>query len=209
MTGIFRKPIFLLALATIILLAGLWIRGRYFYPIENQAAVGETIIALGDSLTYGSGASREQAWPSLVSERCGCNIINKGVPGDTTTDALNRLQRDVIDLKPRMVIVTLGGNDLLRQHPQEQMFANLRQIVTEIQSTGAMVVLVGLNGFPLDRGLGAGYRRLAQETGSVYVPNILGGIFTDPKLKSDQIHPNAAGYRIMADRIYEVIEPYL
>jgi lysophospholipase L1-like esterase len=198
----------LLALA-VFLAAGLWVRGRYYYPIVNKNSAGENIIALGDSLTYGTGANRDEAWPALVSERCGCTIINKGVPGDTTDDALQRLERDVVALNPRMVIVALGGNDMLQRQPQENMFQNLRQIIGTVQAAGSMVVVVGLNGFPLDQGLGSEYRRLARETGSVYVPNILGGIFTNPKMKSDQIHPNAAGYEIMADRIYAAIKPYL
>lgn len=167
------------------------------------------MVALGDSLTYGTGAQRGEDWPSLISRRCNCAIINKGVPGETTAEAYERLESDVLALDPKLVIVGLGGNDILRQLPREQMFENLRLIIKEIQDSGAIVVVLGLNGFPLGGGLASGYSQLARDTGSVYVPNILGGILTNPDLKSDQFHPNAAGYEVMADKIYGKIEPYL
>lgn len=193
----------------ILLLGWFWIRGHNYYPITNERATGDVILAFGDSLTYGTGAEKSESWPSLVAERCGCSIVNLGVPGETTAEAVRRIDGVLAAHDARMVIVLLGGNDMLRRLPQEQLFQNLRRIIGEIQASGAMVVLVGLNGFPLDSGYGDEYKLLARETGSVFVPNILGGIFSDPKLKSDQVHPNAEGYKVMADRIYKAIEPYL
>lgn len=195
--------------AVVVTGVGMFLRGRYWYPIENKNAAGDVIVALGDSLTYGTGAGSGEDWPSIVSRRCNCTIINKGVPGETTADAYERLESDVLALDPKIVIVGLGGNDILRQLPREQMFKNLRQIIDEVQDSGAMVVVLGLNGFPLGGDLASGYSQLARDTGSVYVSNILGGIFTNPQLKADQFHPNAAGYEIMADKIYGEIEPYL
>ncbi len=203
-----RRMIVLL-IAVAILAIGLSLRSRFWYPIKNEMAAGGVVVALGDSLTYGTGAQLGEDWPSVVSRRCSCTIINKGVPGDTTADAYARLEADVLALNPNMVIVGLGGNDILQQHPREQMFKNLRQVVDEVQKSGAMVVILGLNGFPLGGNLTSGYSDLAKQTGSVYVPNILGGIFTDSRLKSDQFHPNAAGYELMAEKIYGEIESYL
>lgn len=203
-----RKTL-LLIIVIVVVVIGFYVRARYWYPIENRNATGDVIVALGDSLTYGTGAQRGEDWPSIVSRHCNCTITNKGVPGDTTAEAYARLESDVLALDPKIVIVGLGGNDILRQLPREEMFKNLRQVVDEIQDSGAMVVVLGLNGFPLKGDLGSGYRQLARDTGSVYIPNILGGIFSDSKLKSDQLHPNAAGYEIMADKIYGELEPYL
>lgn len=202
-----RRVVLLAIVVLCGLIAALWVRRTYYYPITNRHAGGDVIVALGDSLTYGTGADRPQAWPAVIQQRYGISIVNRGVPGDTTADALQRLDKDVLALAPRIVVVLLGGNDMLQQAPREQMFANLRRIITEIQESGAMVLLVGLNGFPFDNGMGSEYARLARETGCAYVPNILRGIFTNAKLKSDQIHPNAAGYEIMADRIYHGLKP--
>jgi lysophospholipase L1-like esterase len=199
----------LLIVAVVLLAIGLFVRARYWYPIENRTATGTVVVALGDSLTYGTGAPRGEDWPSLVSQRCNCTIINKGVPGETTADAYKRLQSDVLGLDPKIVVVGLGGNDILQQLPRDQMFTNLRQIIEDIQKSGAMVVVLGLNGFPFGGDLASGYSQLARDTGSVYIPNLLGGILTDQRLKSDQFHPNAAGYKLIADKIYDKIEPYL
>jgi lysophospholipase L1-like esterase len=203
------RHLLLLILAAVLILAVVGAKKYIWYPIENKNAPGDLIVALGDSLTYGTGAGRGEDWPAIVADRCGCEIINKGVPGETTADALRRLEADVLALEPRIVVVGLGGNDVLQRLPRDQTFENLRQIVKQIQQSGAMVVILGLNGFPLSDDLSSGYKKLARETGSVYVANILGGILTNPKLKSDQIHPNAAGYAVMADRIYEKLEPHL
>ena len=117
---------FLLIVSLVVLIcAGFWVRGRFFYPIMNRTASGETVIAFGDSLTHGSGAQRHEAWPALVAQRCGCTVINKGVPGDTTADALARLERDVMALNPRIVIVGLGGNDMLQQQPHHIIYLDL------------------------------------------------------------------------------------
>lgn len=184
-------------------------RKYYWYPITNKDAGADVIVAFGDSLTYGTGAGRGQDWPSLVSEKCNCRIVNKGVPGDTSSDALARLDRDVLALDPQIVIIGLGGNDILQRTTPETMFGNLRTIIDRVQDSGAMVVLLGLNGFPLASSLGGEYKALARETGSVYVPNILGGILTSAKLRADQVHPNAEGYKIIADRVYDKLEPHL
>lgn len=203
-----RKAL-IVAAALVVLIAGFYVKANYFYPITNRSGSGTAIVALGDSLTYGTGAGKGEDWPSLVRKKCRCEIYNAGIPGDTTQDALSRMDKDVVSRNPRIVIVGLGGNDVLQRQPEEQMFRNLREVITRAQRNGAMVVLLGLNGFPLGGSLASGYKALAKETGSVYVPDIMGGILSNPKLKSDQIHPNAAGYQVMAEKIYNRLEPYL
>ena len=98
---------------------------------------------------------------------------------------------------------------MLQRVPEAQMFANLKTLIGQIQDSGAMVVLLGLNGFPFGGSLADGYKAVAREKGCVRVPNILGGILTNPKLKSDEVHPNAEGYKVIADRIYDKLKPYL
>jgi lysophospholipase L1-like esterase len=112
---------------------------------------------------------------------------------------------------PRVVRVCLGGNDLLRRLPADQQFDHLRTIIHRIQEKGALVVLIGTEGFkilsPVD--YGERYEALARETGAVYVPDLMKGVLGDPALMADQIHPNARGYEKIARRIADEAGDYL
>lgn len=201
-----RKILF----AGILLLVGFLAWNRFFnVHVTNENPSGANIIAFGDSLTSGVGASQGKDYPSQLSEMTGRTIYNMGVPGETTEDALRRLESDVLRNNPRIVIVLLGGNDMMRRLPVENTFRNLETIVTRIQDTGALVVLVGVNSLLFTDSHAGEYKRLARRKGAVFVPNILGGIIGDRKLMADQVHPNDAGYRLMAERIHEKIKPYL
>ena len=158
------------------------------------------IVAFGDSLVAGVGTTGGNNFVSLLSDRIGISIVNAGRSGDTTGSALNRLQSDVIARQPKVVIVLLGGNDLLQGLPLSQRVANITNIAQQIRSTGAAVILVGLGNDPIDPYAGA-LPGIASQTGSVHVPGILEGIFGVPALMADSVHPNNAGHKIMADRL--------
>jgi len=165
------------------------------------------IICFGDSLTSGYGASAGMDYPSQLSRRIGLPVINAGVAGDTTASALRRLNDDVLSRSPRIVLITLGGNDLKNRFPAQQAFRNLQQIVESIQRQGALVVIGGI-GIPLyGRHFAQGYQDVAEGTGAVLVPDILDGIFGHPERMSDPIHPNDRGYRRIANRFYESLPP--
>jgi acyl-CoA thioesterase-1 len=170
---------------------------------------GENIISFGDSLTFGTGAPPEGSYPAQLAAMIGQPVINSGIPGDTTARALQRLERDVLAKSPRIVLITLGGNDLKNGVDKKTAFRNLQKIVEAIQATGALVVIGGIKLPFWDRGYDQGYENLAQETGALLIPNILGGIMGTQKLMHDTIHPNGAGYKIMAQKFYQTIEPYL
>ena len=166
---------------------------------------GQTIVCFGDSLTYGTGAGKGLDYPSQLSELIGRPVINAGVPGDTTARALQRLERDVLIKAPDLVLITLGGNDLKNGIAKNLAFDNLRMIINSIHNTGARVILGGIQ-FPIrDRGFGAAYQKLADETGAVLIPNIFEGIMGNRNLMSDPIHPNGEGYKLMAAKFHEAI----
>lgn len=177
--------------------------------IRNASPSGEDIICFGDSLTYGTGASEEMDYPSQLSEMISMPVINAGVPGDTTATALARLEDDVLSESPRIVLITLGGNDLKNKVPKEKAFRNLRTIVTSIQDEGALVIVAGIDIPFYGRGFGKAYKELCNEVGAVLIPNVFKGIMGNPKLMSDPIHPNDDGYTVMARKFYEAMEPYL
>jgi lysophospholipase L1-like esterase len=169
--------------------------------VKNLHSRGSAVIAFGDSLTAGYGAGEGEDWPSRVSSSTNIAIVNAGRSGDTTDSALARLDDDVLARDPRIVIVGLGGNDFLRGEPLSSTESNLRAVVRKIHGQGAMVVLLGFRFPTLNADYEAMYERVAEEEGCLLVKGTLKGILTDPKLKSDQIHPNAAGYALMAERI--------
>ncbi len=176
---------------------------------EPVKLTGDNVICFGDSLTYGTGAPRDKSYPARLSEMIGQPVINAGVPGDTTSRALERLAEDVLDQSPRIVLITLGGNDLKNGVDKKIAFKNLKSIVVAIQAKGALVVIGGIKLLFWDRGYEEEYEKLAAETGALFIPNILGGLMGNEKLMHDTIHPNAAGYTIMAQKFYKAIEPYL
>jgi len=175
--------------------------------IANVHSTGETIVCFGDSLTQGVGASQEHDYPSLLAQMLQMPTINAGVGGNTTRDALERLDRDVLQKNPRLVIVEFCGNDFLQKIPVAETIQNLDEIVRRIQEAKAMVVLVHLRaGFFVDEYL-KGFERIARKRQTLLIKNILKGILGTPRLKSDQLHPNDDGYAIMAQRIYKVVLP--
>ena len=177
--------------------------------IRNAQPSGENLICFGDSLTYGTGASEGQDYPSHLSEMLSKPVINAGVPGDTTSTAMRRLYQDVLSHAPRIVFITLGGNDLKNGVSKKVAFENLKVIVEKIQAEGALVVLGGINIPFWGKGFGEAYENLAEETGSILIPNIYKGIIGNLKLMSDRIHPNAKGYEIIAKFFYDAVKPYM
>jgi len=203
-----KKVIVCVFLAAVCLTAGYVIFSKDL-QITNATPEGANIICFGDSLTYGTGASAGMDYPSQLSSLIGRNVINAGVPGDTTSDALERLEMDVLSNSPRIVLVTLGGNDLKNKVVKETAFLNLKTIIESIQETGALVIVGGIDIPLFGRGFGSEYERVCSQTGAVFIENIYEGIFGHQDLMSDPIHPNDQGYRVMAERFYEAINPYL
>jgi len=195
-----RARIIALAAAVIVLAAWLLWPSRYA-RVANLDSRGVNVIAFGDSLTAGYGAQPGEDYPSKLSAMIGATVINAGVSGDTTESALARIDNDVVSRDPRIVIVGLGGNDFLQGVPIATTESNLRSAVRAIHGAGAMVVILGFR-FP---SLGASYEKMyanvARDERCLLIPDLFHGILTDPSLKSDEIHPNARGYELMAERI--------
>ncbi|HOR28573.1 MAG TPA: GDSL-type esterase/lipase family protein, partial [Candidatus Sumerlaeota bacterium] len=191
-----RRAVILLAIAGVVLAGGWWFArpGR----VRNSPPPPGPIVAFGDSLTAGTGAPRGTSYPDELARLIGRPVLNLGVPGETIADAARRVDDQLLALRPGIVIVLLGGNDVLRRQNLDESFDELERLVRRVQEAGAMVVVVGLRGVTPVGGLGARYRRLARQTQALYVPNILGGVFSKRELMADGVHPNAAGYRVIA-----------
>jgi len=183
--------------------------GENFAKISNLHSAGETIICFGDSLTEGVGASTGEDYPSVLSRQLGSPVINAGVRGDTTAAALERLPDEVLNKNPRLVILVLGGNDFWLQRPRGETRRNLEQIVRRVQAHGAMVVIVGIRLGVFGDDYAEIFEQTAEQFGALYIPQVMKGILTNSRLRSDPIHPNGAGYRLIADRIADKLKPLL
>jgi lysophospholipase L1-like esterase len=174
------------------------------YPIKNMPPKNEKILIFGDSLAEGIGSSEGNDLASLLEKDLRKAVINDGKSGDTTRDALERLPL-VVEEKPGIVIVILGGNDVLKKIPQTETFANLEKIVTSLQDNGSVVIVFGVRSGLLGDGRGDEFKALAKKTGTWYLSDILGGLFGDTRYMSDSVHPNDAGYGLIEKRILPVI----
>ena len=186
------------------LVAAILVAFWYFRAGHTTAAkptAGTQVIAFGDSLVEGVGASAGHDFVSVLSDHLGVRVINAGRRGDTTASALARLDQAVLQQNPRVVIVLIGGNDFLRQVPRDRTFADLETIVTRIRQRGAAVVLVGVSLGVFRDAYGDQYEALARRTSAAYVADVLDGIYGHADRMSDQIHPNDRGYAMVADRI--------
>ncbi|MDJ0592131.1 MAG: GDSL-type esterase/lipase family protein [Pleurocapsa sp. MO_226.B13] len=171
---------------------------------------GEKILALGDSITAGYGLDQKHAYPYLLSQKINLPIVNLGVSGDRTEDALARLSEDVLRENPWMVIVALGGNDFLKKVPKTVTEQNLKEIIAQVQAQKAITVILGMNlGLFTDEYKDL-YQRVAEETNSYLIPQVLKGIIDHPKHRQqDLIHPNQIGQEILADKIALALDPLL
>jgi acyl-CoA thioesterase I len=201
---------YLLYGAVIATLAGLGFGALYLRgpDLQNYPPREGPIVAFGDSLVSGIGAGAGEDFVSLISARLGKRVINLGVPGDTTADALERLE-EVNALQPAVVLVLLGGNDYLRRMPAQETFENLRTIIETLQADGALVVLLGVRGGVLRDNFRESFEVLARETSAAYVPDVLDGILGNSELMADQVHPNSAGHARIAEKVYATLEPLL
>lgn len=179
---------------------------------EPALPPGSAVLALGDSLTAGAGVTPSEAWPSLLANRTGWLVINGGVSGDISGEALQRLPALLEEHKPALVLVLLGGNDMLRHVPEAETVANLGQILTLVKSHGASAVLLATPqpnvAAAVFRNLSAPdfYRKVAKEYQVHLIEDAVADVLSDPQLKVDPLHPNAAGHAQLAGKIFKELQ---
>ncbi len=202
----------LVAVAIVLAAAGaafvLFGRENLDWPVTNDQAAGQVIVAFGDSLTRGFGASEGSTYPDHLSELLGCPIVNAGRDGETAGQALSRIDR-VLANQPDTVIITLGGNDILRRTPLETTLDDLRQIFQTLQQAGAMVVYAAVDPPLIGSNWVSAVRDLCRAEGVLYVPSIMDGLWSDSERMYDSIHPNGKGYRVVAERILARLEGHI
>lgn len=176
-------------------------------PFLTELSDDAVILAFGDSLTYGSGVnSKTQSYPAVLSQLTGLQVINSGIPGEVTQLGLERLADVLQETQPNLVILCHGGNDIIRRLGKEQLQNNLNKMIALIQNTGAEVVLIGVPNFNLMLNVPELYPEIASLNNIPIELNILPKLERDPKMKSDQIHPNVQGYQLMAESIQKLLQ---
>jgi len=168
---------------------------------------GDAILAFGDSITYGYAAKPQESYPAVLQTLTGYRVINAGVNGETSEEMIVRLPALLEDPSVRLLLLCAGGNDILQQRSKERLKSNLLRMIGMAKAKGIDVVLIGVPSFgtfglsslPL-------YEEVAKEEQIAYIPTLLPDILEERSLMSDYVHPNAAGYRRMGERIRERLD---
>lgn len=166
-------------------------------PLSSDAVV----LAFGDSLTYGSGASEQESYPAQLESLIGRRVVRAGVPGELTAQALLRFPAALEEHAPQLVLLCIGGNDFLRRAGNAQAEHNVRAMVKLAKSRGIDVMLIGTPEPGLLLSPPGFYAAIAEEFALPYEAGLIAEVLRDAALKSDPIHPNARGYRLIAERV--------
>jgi lysophospholipase L1-like esterase len=164
------------------------------------------VLAFGDSLTYGTGASTPESYPAVLERLIGRKVVSAGVPGEVSAVGLARLPDALEQAQPRLLILCHGGNDFLRKLPETQAAANVRAMVKLAKDKGVEVVLVGVPRLGITGSPAGFYADIAQEFRIPYDGEVLKKVLTDNELKSDWVHPNAKGYARIAQSLAELLK---
>jgi len=170
-------------------------------PLSNNAI----ILAFGDSLTYGTGADKQQAYPAQLQKMTSKTVINAGIPGEVSQTGLVRLAALLKQHQPELLILCHGGNDILRHSNLKQTKDNLQQMIDLARASNTQVALIGVPKFGIFLSPADFYQELADSNQLPIENSALSEILADINLKSDQIHPNSKGYKLFAERIYSLL----
>ncbi len=160
-----------------------------------------TILAFGDSLTYGTGTSRDKAYPAVLAKLINHKVINAGVPGEISKNGLARLPDLIEKHQPDLIIICHGANDILRKLDLSQTQNNIQQMINLARDNNSDAVIIGVPEFGLFLNTQPMYMALAEKNNLPIASDILGDIIGKNSLKSDHIHPNSRGYQMLAENI--------
>jgi len=170
-------------------------------PKLERLPASAVVLAFGDSLTFGTGANETESYPAQLESLIGRRVVRAGVPGEVTAQALERLPAALDEHAPRLLLLCTGGNDFLRRLGNAQAERNVRAMVQLAKSRGVSVLLIGTPEPGLLPSPPAFYAAVAKDLGVPYEDGVITEVLKDASLKSDPIHPNARGYRVIAERL--------
>ena len=173
----------------------------------KELSSNAVILAFGDSLTYGTGVSGEETYPSILARLTSLEVSNEGIPGEISQDGAKRLPGLLDEIQPELLILIHGGNDILRKIPRTETTKNLGKMIVEARQRGISVILLGVPEPKLFITSSAEiYQTIAEQYDIAADLSTLPEILSDQDLKSDMVHPNAKGYSQMAENIYSLLK---
>ena len=175
-------------------------------PQLSKLSTNAVILAFGDSLTEGVGAKESESYPALLQSLSGRKVINAGISGEQSAPGLARLPALLEEHQPELLILCHGGNDILRKKSMAKMEENVTAMIQLAKDKNIPVVLLGVPNFGLFLSSYKGYKTVADSTGVIFIEDVISNILSDDALKADSVHPNKDGYKIMAERIYSVLQ---
>jgi len=186
-------------------------------PATSSCRLGADakVLAIGDSITRGFGADGHgypeqlQGLLRASAGRAGVQVVNMGVDGERSDGLLARIDAAIAANAPAVVLITTGGNDLLRRVDDASVRSNLGAIVQQVRMAGAWPVVFAVPKPTLSVAVGFGsdheiYQELA-DGGTRVIPEVVGDVLADDALRSDTIHPNANGYARMAQAAFDAL----
>lgn len=196
----------------IILLAALGACGKTQVEYETIPA-GATVVAFGDSVTFGYRVDKQQNYPNRLAAITGWNVINAGVSGERADRARNRIGSVLSQHQPKLVIIEIGGNDFLQRRNDNAVKEDIRAIIQSVKGANAIPVLVAipalspvaLMGMPSDSAI---YQELADEEQVAIISSVFSNVLRNENLRIDHIHPNAQGYQQLTEGIAEQLRQY-
>jgi acyl-CoA thioesterase I len=172
----------------------------------DKLEANAVVLAFGDSLTFGTGASPSESYPAVLERAIGRKVVNAGVPGETSGQGLQRLPEVLEEVKPRLLILCHGGNDFLRRLDEAQAAANVRAMIQLARAQGIPVVLLATPKPGLPPSIPLFYGEIAAELKVPFEEGVIRTVLFDNGLKSDMVHPNAAGYARIAAAVEKVLK---
>lgn len=172
-------------------------------PVLPDDAV---VLAFGDSLTHGNGAAENESYPAVLEALSGRKVINAGVSGEESGSGLKRLPDVLEKYQPNLLVLCHGGNDLLRKKSMKKMESNIRQMIQLAKDRDIPVVLLGVPKPGLFLSSFEVYKTISDSTDVIFIEKLIPEVLADKSLKSDSVHPNKDGYKVMAETIYSVLQ---
>ncbi len=197
-----RRHVFALIVLVVCALACTKTSTPPLLPLAEDAK----ILAFGDSLTSGSGSSRGKDYPAQLAQMTNRSVINAGIPGETSAQGVRRLPALLDKYQPDLVILIHGGNDFLRKLDVRQTRDNLVTMIHMLDDAHISTVLLGVPQPALWLQSADFYAELAKQWNLPFDEDVLSEILSDRELKSDQIHPNDHGYRVLAEAVHNLLQ---